>query len=161
MNGFIHYKLIRVQLLLMPLMLLYGCVNSPTVIPMAMPGIASISALGKPAVVEPRTLNFIFEYKQIELTREQRNQLLSLYDWQHGAIISYGKVKSANDYMGLSIGHKRVQAVIQALAKHQEVIKISYDPTLVVDSMLIEEKIVKATHVTTNKPVGLIESTRL
>lgn len=161
MKGFIHYKLTRVQLLLMPFMLLYGCSSTPTVIPMGMTGIVSISEPEKQDVVEPRKLSFAFEYKQIELTRGQRNRLLYLYDWQHGAIIRYGKAKAENDYTGLSIGHKRVQAVIQALTKNQEVIQISYDPTLVVDSMLIEEKIIKTIRATTNKPADLLDSTRL
>jgi len=124
---------------------------------MAMAGIVSVSQPDKSKRIEPRKLNFTFEYKQIELNREQRNRLLYLYDWQHGAIISYGKAKAENDYTGLSIGHKRVQAVSQALAKNQEVLQVNYDPTLAADSVVIEEKVIIATDKTTN----LVEKSRL
>jgi len=161
MKGFIHLKLTRIQLLCMPLALLYGCASSPTVIPMAMAGITLASVPETSVLIEPRKLNFVFEYKQVALSREQRNKLLYLYDWQSGAIITYGKAKAENDYSGLSIGHQRAQAVIKALSKNQEIIQIKYDPTLIADSVVIEEKVIQDTHITTSKSAGLLESTRL
>jgi len=161
MTRFVQHKRAPVQLLLMPFVLLYGCANSPSDISMAMLGTAPILQSDKPVVVEPRKLNFLFEYKQIELTRGQRNRLLYLYDWQHGMSIRYGKAKAENDYSSLSIGHQRVQAITQALTKNIAIIQINYDPTLAVDSMLIEEQIIQTTGLTPNKPAGLLESTRL
>lgn len=111
--------------------------------------------------VEPRTLNFTFEDKQIELTKEQRNRLLYLYDWKDGAIITYGKAKAENDYIGLSLGHKRVQVLSQSLNMDKDLIKISYDPSLVVDSVIIEERIIQEARVTTEQTTGLLEGTRL
>ncbi|KXO07013.1 hypothetical protein AKG98_2788 [Moritella sp. JT01] len=128
---------------------------------MAMMGIVSVSELDKPAIIEPRKLNFIFEYKQVELSREQRNRLLYLYDWQHGAIISYGKAKAENDYTGLFIGHKRVQAVSQALATNQEILQVNYDPTLAADSVVVEENIIQTRRITTDKTTDLVENSRL
>jgi len=161
MTGSVQHKRTPVQLLLMPFLLLYGCTNSPSDISMAMSGTASILQSDKSAIVAPRKLKFTFEYRQIELTRGQRNRLLYLYDWQHGVSISYGKAKAENDYSSLSIGHQRVQAITQALTKHIGVIQINYDPTLAVDSMLIEEQLMQTTGLTTAKPAGLLESTRL
>jgi len=161
MKGLIHNKYRGIALLFVTLISQFGCANSPTVIPMAMIGIASVSERDKPAVVEPRKLNFIFEYKQVELSREQRNQLLYLYDWQHGAIISYGKAKAENDYTGLLIGHKRVQAVSQALAKNQEIRQVNYDPKLAADSVVVKENIVQTTRIDTDKKTDLVENSRL
>ena len=161
MKGLIQNKYRRTVLLFVTLLSLYGCANSPTVIPMAMTGIVSVSDPDKPAIIEPRKLSFIFEYKQVELNREQRNRLLYLYDWQHGAIISYGKARAENDYTGLFIGHKRVQAVSQALAKNQEILQVNYDPTLAVDSVVVEEHIIPTTRIATDKTTDLVESSRL
>ncbi|QUM80681.1 hypothetical protein HWV01_10520 [Moritella sp. 5] len=161
MKGLIQNKYRGTALLFVTLISQFGCANSPTVIPMAMIGIASLSERGKSAVIEPRKLNFIFEYKQVELSREQRNQLLYLYDWQHGAIISYGKAKAENDYTGLFIGHKRVQAVSQALAKNQVILQVNYDPTLAEDSVVVKENIVQTTRIATDKKTDLVENSRL
>jgi len=161
MKGFIQNKHIRTVLLFVTLISQYGCSNSPTVIPMAMTGIVSVSDPDKSEGIEPRKLNFTFEYKQVELSREQRNQLLYLYDWPHGAIISYGKAKAENAYAGLSIGHKRVQAVSQALANSQQVLEVNYDPTLAADSVLIEEKIIQTIRISADNRTDLVESSRL
>ncbi|MDX2321091.1 MAG: hypothetical protein QNK26_10920 [Moritella sp.] len=159
MKGFIHYKRTQVQLLFIALMLLHGCATAPEDISVQMSGMALMAPLDKP-VVEPRKLNFVFEYKQVVLNKSQRNRLLYLYDWQHGAIISYGKAKAENDYSALSIGHQRVQAVVQSLTKNQQIMQINFDPRLPLDSVLIEEKLIK-TGSTTNKAIGLLESARL
>ncbi|WP_017220052.1 hypothetical protein [Moritella dasanensis] len=160
MNGFMHYKRTRVQLLFMPLLLLYGCATAPTDMSMKMSGMTAVTPSNK-VVVEPRKLNFSFEYKQVELTKSQRNRLLYLYDWQHGTVISYGKAKAENDYTALSIGHKRVQSIVQALTKNQQVIQINFDPSLPLDSVLIEEKLSKNKQLTRNNVLDLLESARL
>lgn len=154
MKGFIHYKSTFTLLIWISSILLNGCSSTPQEMSFNIP-----SALNPPsdeAMQVPRKLNFVFEYKQVTLTDGQRKRLLYLYDWQHGANISYGKAKAANDYIALSIGHQRVQAVIEALANN-EVVNISYDPALAIDSVLIEENIVQIT----DKPAGLLDSSRL
>ena len=167
MNGFIHYQRARVKLMFVPLVLLYGCASAPEDMSMEMAGQltklsnnTSANSANESAVTA-RKLNFVFEYKQVMLTDSQNKRLLYLYDWQNGAIISYGKAKAESDYAALSIGHQRVQSVIKALAKHNEVIRISYDPAVALDSVLIEENIIQTTGVSTQKPVGLLKSTRL
>ncbi|PKH06235.1 hypothetical protein [Moritella sp. Urea-trap-13] len=163
MNGLKHYKRIRVQLLLMPFLLLYGCATAPADMSLQMAGMTAITPIDsadKP-VVEPRKLNFAFEYKQVALTKGQRNRLLYLYDWRHGAIISYGKAKADNDYTALSIGHQRVQSIVQALTKNQQVIQVNFDPLLDLDSVLIEEKLPENRALTTKKAIDVLESARL
>lgn len=160
MNGFMHYQRTRVQLPFITCLWLYGCASAPVDMSIPMAGMAVISAPNKSAVA-PRKLNFVFEYKQVTLTKSQRNRLLYLYDWQHGAIISYGKAKAKNAYTALSIGHQRVQSVVQALTTNQQVIQINFDPSLPLDSVLIEEKLINQQDLTANKVVGLLENARL
>lgn len=160
MNRFMHYKRIRIQLFFIPFLLLYGCATAPYDMSTQMSGMTTIEPQNK-VVVEPRKLNFAFEYKQVELTKGQRNRLLYLYDWQHGAVISYGKAKAENDYTALSIGHQRVASIVQALTKTEPVIQINFDPSLPLDSVLIEEKSPKNKPLTTNKVIDLLESARL
>lgn len=148
MNGFIHYQRTLAKLMFVPLAFLYGCASAPEDMSIQMAGQlsalsnnSSTNASNNPdneSVVKARKLNFVFEYKQVVLTDRQNKRLLYLYDWKNGAIISYGKAKAENDYAALAIGHQRVQAVIKALVKHNEVVRISYDPALASDSVLIE-----------------------
>jgi len=174
MNGFIYYQRTLVKLMFVPLVLLYGCASAPEDMSMEMAGQltgqltelsnnTSDNSANESAVtaVTARKLNFMFEYKQVMLTDSQNKRLLYLYDWQNGALISYGKAKAENDYAALAIGHQRVQAVIKALVKHNKVIRISYDPALAFDSVLIEENIIQTTGVSTQEPVGLLKSARL
>jgi len=139
MKGFFHYKCTRLQLLLIPFVLLHGCATAPETVSFQMSGMT----LNPPdkTVVEPRKINFVFEYEQVELTKSQRNRLLYLFDWQHGVIISYGKAQADSDYKALSIGHQRVQSVVQSLTQNQEIIQITFDPQLPIDSVLIKEKL--------------------
>lgn len=168
MNGFIHYQRTLVKLMFAPLVLLYGCASAPEDISIQMAGQLSAlsnnsdnSSTDNESTVTARKLNFVFEYKQVMLTESQNKRLLYLYDWQNGAIISYGKAKAENDYAALAIGHQRVQSVIKALVKHNKVVRISYDPTLASDSVLIEENVIQTTGVSTQEPVGLLKSARL
>jgi len=163
MNGLIHYKRTLKQLMFVPLMLLYGCASAPEDMPLQMTA-ALIAPQNQPqeeAIVAARKLNFVFEYKQVTLTANQQKRLLYLYDWQDGTVISYGKASAENDYIALAIGHQRVHAVIKALDKNNKVIQINYDPTLAVDSVLIEENIIHTTGASQNTPAGLLKSTRL
>jgi len=160
MEGCIHYKRTRLQLLIIPFVLLHGCATAPEAISIPMSGMTQITPPDKP-VMEPRKLNFVFEYKQVTLTKSQRNRLLYLYDWQHGAIISYGKAKAESDYTALSIGHQRVQSVVQSLTKNQAVIQINFDPRLPIDSVLIEENLIENNEFTTNETVDSFENARL
>ena len=160
MKGLIHYKYTRLQLLFISFALLHGCATAPEAISIQMSGMTLITPPDKPAV-QPRKLNFVFEYKQVKLTKSQRNRLLYLYDWQHGAIISYGKAKAESDYTSLSIGHQRVQSVVQSLTENQQVIQITFDPRLPIDSVLIEEKLIKNNRPTTNEVIDLFENARL
>ena len=160
MKGLIHYKCTRLQLLIIPFLLLHGCATAPEAISIQMSGMTLITPPDKPTV-QPRKLNFVFEYKQVKLTKSQRNRLLYLYDWQHGVIISYGKAKAESDYTSLSIGHQRVQSVVQSLTENQEVIQITFDPHLPIDSVLIEEKLINNNRLTTNEAIDLFENARL
>lgn len=160
MKGFIYYKLTRMKLLIISLMLLVGCAGNPEQSSFFMGGIPQLAETADD-IVEPRKLNFTFQYKQVELTKNQRNRLIYLYDWENGAIISYGKAKADNDYSALSIGHQRVQAVVKALDKNQHVTQINYDPTMHVDLVVIEETIPNNVQPPRDKSSGLLESTRL
>jgi len=160
MKGFIHYKCTRLQLLFIPFVLLYGCATAPETVSFQMSGMMQIPPSAK-SVVEPRKINFVFQYEQVELTKNQRNRLLYLYDWQHGVIISYGKAKAESDYKALSIGHQRVQSVVQSLTENQEIIQITFDPRLPTDSVLIKEKLVNNKQLARDEANDSFENVRL